>query len=164
MCIFFTQHKSTDVSSFERVCNCHADWRNVHQNCWQRTERSREFGSTSNRPHNRRPRFSNASPGPPHPASSSVGSSPGQLMELFAQQKNFCTDYQKPSHRSSSACSLSSPGSWLDCRHHKHLQWVNAQLYQADGMYGVMWASGLLMSTLWTECPMVALGLCYGQA
>ena len=34
------------------------------------------------------------------------------------------------------------------------------QLYRADG---VVWASGLLMSTLWTECPMVAVGLWYGQ-
>ncbi|KAL0160146.1 hypothetical protein M9458_043871, partial [Cirrhinus mrigala] len=29
---------------------------------------------------------------------------------------------------------------------------------------GVVWVSGLLMSTLWIEWPMVALGLWYGQA
>ncbi len=34
----------------------------------------------------------------------------------------------------------------------------------ADGVYGVMWVSGLLMSTLWIEWPMVAVGLWYGQA
>ena len=28
--------------------------------------------------------------------------------------------------------------------------------------YGIVWASGLLISTLWTECPMVAVGLWYG--
>ncbi len=37
----------------------------------------------------------------------------------------------------------------------------------ADSVYGVVWVSGLLMSTLWIEWPMVAVGLwadvCYGQ-
>ncbi len=31
----------------------------------------------------------------------------------------------------------------------------------AESMYGVMWVSGLLMSTLWNEWPTV--GLWYGQ-
>ncbi len=34
----------------------------------------------------------------------------------------------------------------------------------ADSMYGIMWVSGLLMSTLWIKWPMVAVGLWYGQA
>ncbi len=34
----------------------------------------------------------------------------------------------------------------------------------ADSVYGVIWVSGLLMSTLWIEWPMVAVGLWYGQA
>ncbi len=34
----------------------------------------------------------------------------------------------------------------------------------ADSVYGIMWVSGLLMSTLWFEWPMVAVGLWYGQA
>ncbi len=33
----------------------------------------------------------------------------------------------------------------------------------ADWVYGVVWVSGLLMSTLWIEWPMVAVGLWYGQ-
>ncbi len=33
-----------------------------------------------------------------------------------------------------------------------------------DSVYGVVWVSGLLMSTLWIELPMVAVGLWYGQA
>ncbi|KAL0177615.1 hypothetical protein M9458_026509 [Cirrhinus mrigala] len=33
----------------------------------------------------------------------------------------------------------------------------------ADSVYGVVWVSGLLMSVLWIEWPMVAVGLCYGQ-
>ncbi len=34
----------------------------------------------------------------------------------------------------------------------------------ADSVYGVVWVSGLLMSTLWIEWPMVAVGLWYGTA
>ncbi len=34
----------------------------------------------------------------------------------------------------------------------------------ADSVYGVVWVSGLLMSTLWIEWAMVAVGLWYGQA
>ena len=34
----------------------------------------------------------------------------------------------------------------------------------ADSGIGVVWASGLLMSTLWTECAVEAVGLWYGQA
>ncbi len=34
----------------------------------------------------------------------------------------------------------------------------------ADSVYGVVWVSGLLMSTSWIEWPMVAVGLCYWQA
>ncbi len=34
----------------------------------------------------------------------------------------------------------------------------------ADSMYGVVWVSSLLMSTLWIEWPMVAVSLWYGQA
>ncbi len=34
----------------------------------------------------------------------------------------------------------------------------------ADSMYGIVWVSGLLMSTLWIEWPMVAVWLWYGQA
>ncbi len=33
----------------------------------------------------------------------------------------------------------------------------------ADSVYGVVWVSGLLMSTLWIEWPMVAVGLCMGR-
>ncbi|KTF86691.1 hypothetical protein cypCar_00039607, partial [Cyprinus carpio] len=34
----------------------------------------------------------------------------------------------------------------------------------ADSVYGIVWVSGLLMSTLWIERQMVAVGLWYGQA
>ncbi len=34
----------------------------------------------------------------------------------------------------------------------------------ADSVYGIVWVSGLLMSTLWIEWPIVAVGLWYGQS
>ncbi len=34
----------------------------------------------------------------------------------------------------------------------------------ADSVYGIVWVSGLLMSTLWIKWPMVTVGLWYGQA
>ncbi len=34
----------------------------------------------------------------------------------------------------------------------------------ADSVYGVVWVNGLLMSTLWIEWSMVAVGLWYRQA
>ena len=59
------------------------------------------------------------SPGSPHPASSPAGSSETSHPDSwwncgFAQPMNFCTNCQKPSQWSSSACSSSSPGSWTD--------------------------------------------------
>ncbi len=33
-----------------------------------------------------------------------------------------------------------------------------------DSVYGVVWVSGLLMSTSWIKWPMVEVGLWYGQA
>uniref|UniRef100_A0A8C1L1V9 Transposase n=1 Tax=Cyprinus carpio TaxID=7962 RepID=A0A8C1L1V9_CYPCA len=66
-CSFITQHNATDVASFEGACIWHADCRNVHQCCCRelnvlfstisRLQRCfTEFGSSSNRPHNPRPR------------------------------------------------------------------------------------------------------------
>ncbi len=39
----------------------------------------------------------------------------------------------------------------------------HCKMQMADSMYGIVWVSGLLMSTLWIEWPMVAVGLWYGQ-
>ena len=63
----FLHNNMPQMSQVEGACNWHADCKNVHQSCCQklnvnfttisRLQRCfREFGSTSNRPHNRRPR------------------------------------------------------------------------------------------------------------
>ncbi len=67
MCSFITQHNATDVASFKGACNwlwtsgmstkAVARELNVNLSTISRLQRCyREFGSTSNRPHNRRPR------------------------------------------------------------------------------------------------------------
>jgi hypothetical protein len=61
------------------------------------------------------------SPGQPHPASSTAGSSETSHPDswwnyVFAKPKNFCTNCQKLSQGSSSVCSSSKPGSLPDFR------------------------------------------------
>ncbi len=45
--------------------------------------------------------------------------------------------------------------------------WINPGFHctgqMADSVYGVVWVSGLLMSTLWIEWPMVAVGYGMGR-
>lgn len=59
-------------------------------------------------------------------------------------------------------------------RPRNRLEWANAHIrwrlasgfhcgQMADSVYGIMWVSGLLMSKLWIEWPMVAAGLWSGQ-
>ncbi len=66
MCSFITQHNATDVARLDRAYNWHANCRNVHQSCCRELNVNfstishlqrcfREFGSTYNWPHNRRP-------------------------------------------------------------------------------------------------------------
>ncbi len=83
---FITQHNATDVTSFVRASNWHADCRNVHQSCcplikcsflyhkpspkafqriWQYIQPATHPQTTCN----------HTSPGPPHPASSPPRSS-----------------------------------------------------------------------------------------
>jgi hypothetical protein len=47
MCSFVMQHNATDVPSFEGACSWHADCRNVHQICCQRTSFSFLFHKLS---------------------------------------------------------------------------------------------------------------------
>ena len=54
--------------------------------------------------------------------------------------------------------------SCLQCRFRDFGSTSNRPHNRRPHLYGVVWASHLLMSTLWTECPMVAVGLWYGQA
>ncbi len=127
MCSFITQHNATDVASFKGACNwlwtsgmstkAVARELNVNLSTISRLQRCyREFGSTSNRPHNRRPRVTT-------PAQDlhiqqlhlqdRLRPATGQLLQqLVCITKEFL---HKLSQGSSSACSSSSSGSRPDC-------------------------------------------------
>ncbi len=77
---FITQHKATDVVSFEGVCNWHADCRNLHQSCCPWIECSFLYHKPSPKVFQRIWKYiqpasqpqttcNHTSPGPPHPAS-----------------------------------------------------------------------------------------------
>ncbi len=200
MCSFITQHNATDVASFEGACNWHADCRNVHQSSCRKLNvhistisrlqrRFREFGSTSNRPHNRRPRVTTPAQDlhiqhlhlqdPLRPATQTAAAN----ISLYIQRISAETISGKL------ICMLIvligvSP--WLQFVVVTNLSvqmltfnvvWHFGEVFSSqmnpgfhctgqmvDSVYGFMWVSGLLMSMLWIEWPMVAVGSWYGQA
>jgi hypothetical protein len=91
---------------------------------------AREFVSTSTWPHN------HASPEPPHPASSPAGSSETSQSGYF----NKCV-----------LVVLTCILTWLQFGIVSHLWWPLAWWRTVLFTYGVVWASVLLMSMLWTE-------------
>ncbi len=135
------------------------------------------------------------SPGPPHPASSPPRSSEtgqllqqsvcitkeflhklsetvsGKLIFMFVILIRVSTWLQFVVVTDLSGQMLTFDGVWHFGEVFSHL--MNPGFHctgqMADSVYGIMWVSGLLMSTLWIEWPMVAggvmiwAGVCYGQ-
>ncbi len=194
MCSFITQLNATDVANFEGACNWHADCRNVHQSGCLWIECSFLYHKPSPKAFQRiwqyiqsasQPKTCNhTSPGPPHPASSPPRSSETATWTAaatisFHNQRIFAQTVRnrlREAHLHSRHPHRGLGLTWVGkCSH-----WWRLALWRgfssrmnpgfhctgqmADSVYGDVWVSGLLMSTLWFEWPMVAVGLWYGQA
>ncbi len=70
--------------------------------------------------------------------------------------------YIQPASQPQTTCNHTSPGPLVFSSRINPGFHCTGQM--ADSVYGVVWVSGLLMSTLWFEWPMVAVGLWYGLA
>ncbi len=70
-------------------------------------------------------------------------------------------------HNATDVASFEGACNWYaDCRnvHQRYCCELNAHFCTTVSVHGIVWVSGLLMSMLWIEWPMVAVGLWYGQA
>ncbi len=149
--------------------------------------RFREFDSTQ-----LQTTCNHTSPGPPHPASSPPRSSETATRTAAAtiglhNQRISAQTVRNRLREAHLHARLPHRGLNLTAvRRRNRLEWANAHnrwrltLWRgvlftdesgfhctgqmADSVYGIMWVSGLLMSTLWIEWPMVVVGLWYGQA
>ncbi len=163
---------------------------NVHFSTISRLQRRfREFGSTSNT-HNRRPRVTTPAQNLHiqhlhlqdylRPATRTAAATIGFHNQRISAQtvRNRLREAHLHARHPHRGLDLTA------VRRRNRLEWANAHIrwrlalwrgvlftdesrfpgQMADSVYGVVWVSGLLMSTLWIEWPMVAMGLRYGQA
>ncbi len=192
MCHFITQHNATDAVSFEGAFNWHADCRNVHQSCCPWIECSFLYHKPSPKAFQRILRVTTPAQDLHiqhldlqdrlRPATQTAAAAIGLYNQRISAQtvRNRLREAHLHARRPHQGLDLTA------VRRRNHLERANAHirwhlalwrgvlftdeswfsLYRqmADSVYGVMWVNGLLMSTLWIEWSMVAVGLWYGQA
>ncbi len=159
MCSFITQHNATDVASFEGACNCHTDCRNVHQSCYPWVSENlavHPSGQLLQQSVCITKEFL-------HKLSETV---PGKLICMIVVLIGVSTRLHFIIVTDLSGQILTFDGVWYFGEVFSSR--MNPVFYcteqRVDSVYGVVWVSGLLMSMLWIEWPMVAVGLWYGQA
>ncbi len=194
MCSFITQHNATDAASFEGACNWHDDCRNVlqswiecsflyhkpspkvFQRIWQYIQPASQPQTTPAQDlhiqhlhlqdHLRPATRTSAATIGLHNQIISAETVSGKLICMLVVLIRVSTWLQFVVVTDLSGQILTFDDVWHfgEVFSSRMNPGFHCTGQMADSVYGIVLGSGLLMSTLWIEWPMEAVGLWYGQA
>ncbi len=162
MCSFITQHNATDVASFERACNWHADCRNVHQSCCPWIECSFLYHKLSPKAFQRIWQYIQTICNN-HAAKHAATIEKLICMLIFLIRVSTWLQFVIVTNLSGQMLTFDGVWHFGEVFSSQMNPGFHCIGQMVDSVYGIMWVSGLLMSTFWIERP-VAVGLWYGQA